>query len=89
MFRVLWEHRALDELLRLWMHEDVAGRAALTAAAHRLDLQLEANAIEVGESRTNPFRLVIERPLVATFAVDQRRKIAYVLQVWECSRRKN
>jgi hypothetical protein len=81
MFRVRWERRALDELTDQWLEADSVLRQAITAAAHRIDGRLQADAANEGESRPNDRRIMFEPPLAVTFRIEADGRTASVLHV--------
>jgi hypothetical protein len=82
MFRVEWIQAALDDLVRIWLTLDSAGRLAITDAAHLIDVQLADSADTAGESRSGNLRIHYIKPLGFTFEVDAAQGIARVANVW-------
>jgi hypothetical protein len=80
MYRVRWERRALDELTDHWIQADSLQRRATTAAVHRIDKRLQADAPDEGESRAQGRRIVFEPPLAVTFRIEPDGRTVSVLQ---------
>jgi plasmid stabilization system protein ParE len=67
-FRVIWTRAARDQLADIWLsHPD---RAAVTAAAHRIDQLLGRDPANQGEGRPNNRRIMFESPLVVIYRID-------------------
>ncbi len=81
MYRVRWERRALDELADQWVGAHSSERQAITAAVHKIDERLRADAASEGESRAEGRRIVFEPPLAVTFRVEADGRTVSVLQV--------
>jgi hypothetical protein len=58
MFRVDWLQTALDQLTTIWMSAGPAQRQAITAAAHRIEQQLQADPFTASESRPQERRIL-------------------------------
>lgn len=52
MFSVRWEGQALNELAAVWTEADSVMRRDITAASRRIDLLLQGNPEQQGESRS-------------------------------------
>jgi plasmid stabilization system protein ParE len=78
-YRVVWRRIARDQLALIWT--TAPDRAAVTEAANAIDALLERNPSNCGESREGNQRILIERPLVVVFAVDEQQKKVVVLSV--------
>jgi hypothetical protein len=70
MFRIDWLQSASDELARLWTQADSDLRQALTAASHEIDLRLQNDPNNEGESRLKGRRITFISPLAVTFRVE-------------------
>jgi hypothetical protein len=88
MYLVYWTPEALDELTVLWTGADSATRTAITQATDLFDRLLARNPGHVGESRDELQRIAFQAPLGLTFEIDERRRIAFVLHVWQCRKRR-
>lgn len=81
-YGVIWLEAALAQLARsyvpLW---GTPQGAEVTAAMARIDLRLEANAPNEGESRAGLVRLLIEGPLWVEFEVHEAHRVAIVTTV--------
>jgi hypothetical protein len=87
MSTVRWVRSALNELAALWIQGDSAMRQAITAAAHRIDQELQRDPENTGESRGGEERVAFVFPLGVRFEVDKEHSVVRVLQVWSWSRR--
>jgi plasmid stabilization system protein ParE len=83
MFTVRWKRIARDRLAELWMQ--ASDRSAVTAAANRIDVLLQFDPDNQGESRDRGRRLLVEPPLGVIFRVNHQKRIVYVLRVWRTS----
>jgi hypothetical protein len=88
MFIVRWARSARDELAALWIQAESERRQEITAAAHRIDQELETNPDGVGESRLGNERVAFFFPLGIRFDVDQEQSTVRVLQVWNYRQRR-
>jgi len=71
-YTVEWLSRAERELARIWL--DAPMRAAVEAAARSIDEQLQRDAMQAGESRSeDEVRVVIVSPLVAEVQVNEEK----------------
>ncbi len=84
-YRVVWNRAAEADLASVWIGS--RDRAAVTAAAHRLDESLREAPEETGESRDKGCRIGIESPLVILFRVEPSERTVYVLAAWSRSTR--
>jgi hypothetical protein len=69
-----------NELARFW--NNAPDRAAVTAAANRIDSLLRRSPSSLGESRGGTTRVFFEPPLAITFRISDSDRIVYVLDVW-------
>ena len=83
MFTVRWRRSALNELASLWTAADSARRQAITTASRAIDLELQRDPQEKGESRPEGRRILLIPPLGVTFRVDVSRSVVWVLHVWQ------
>jgi hypothetical protein len=76
-FMVTWGNDALQELARVWL--DSRGRAAIDAAAMRIDAELSRDPHLKGEEVAEGLRRVDISPLRAYFVIsDDDRKVDVV-----------
>jgi len=78
-FVVTWTRPALQQFLHLWT--TATDPDAIDAAAVRIDQTLSIDAHQQGESRTGPYRILLDRPLAALFVADIDIGVAYVVSV--------
>jgi len=78
-FTVVWKSAAKRQLAEIWM--GASNRAAVTAAADAIDAALRFWPQRCGESRGSDFRLVIEGPLGAFYAVNEEDRLVTVFYV--------
>lgn len=81
MYKVRWVETAVFKLADAWTQADSAQRAAITAAAHRIEEALRISPLDAGESRGEGRRIVIDLPLVVICEVDPDNEIVTVLDV--------
>ena len=86
MFWIRWEEAALNELAALWLQAGSAMREAITAAAHQIDQQLQANPYGLGESRPEGRRVLFFYPLGVLFRIEQDEQTVSVLHIWQFQR---
>jgi hypothetical protein len=79
IYTVRWRRGARDQLAAAWLA--AADLSALTAAANRVDRQLERDPLACGESRSGIERVMFEGPLVIAFEVYEARLKVVVLDV--------
>ena len=84
-YSVVWVHTAEKSLANIWIES--ADRSAVTSAARQIDLALETDPTDVGESRDGNHRVAFEPPLACTFSIHPAAKLVRVLRVWK-SRKK-
>ena len=78
-FHVVWEDAALAELDDIW--NAAPDREGIQNTATRINTELEFNALEAGESRRPPYRVLFKFPLVVWFQVLERLQEVRVLHV--------
>jgi hypothetical protein len=59
-----------DQLTTFWTDSEPDLRKRITAACHQIDVELQTNPLNVGESRTGNKRIAFFSPLAVTFHVD-------------------
>ena len=79
-FTVTWSRTAEETLTELWLGSRVASQ--ITAASDRLDRDLTAHPLAIGESRTDDLRIAFHYPIAITFAVDQIDRKVLIVDVW-------
>lgn len=77
---VVWSPIAENELATLWLNP--ALRAVVTRTSRLLDLRLQRNGANEGESRSGNRRVAFEAPLGITFLVDHTARRISVTHVW-------
>jgi hypothetical protein len=87
-FKVRWAQGALNELAKAWLEADSSLRKKITAAANEIDLELEANPYQLGETRPDGGKIHFIYPLGFSFRVEQDEKTVFLLHVWKFSRKK-
>lgn len=70
MYAVTWMSVALDELADAFVLADQPRRDSIEKAVLKLNMQLAADAIDLGESREGNQRVAFVRPCVIYFRVD-------------------
>ena len=78
-FTVIWSFTALNELAEIWLR--ASDRQAVTDAAEAIDQLLEADPMDVGESRAGGRRILINPPLVVIFNVSVESGTVVVVRV--------
>jgi plasmid stabilization system protein ParE len=79
---VIWTPVAEQRLAQVWL--DAADRDAVREAANRIDAELEAHPVVLGESRSGPTRVAFEGPLGVLFEVIEAPRRVRVLSIWRC-----
>lgn len=74
MFWVEWVQTVLDQVTTYWTNADTDLRKAITAACHRIDLELAADPFKDSESREGDERVAFFAPLTVTFSVHETRR---------------
>jgi hypothetical protein len=81
---VLWKPDCEGDLSELWVHSD--DKAAITAAANRIDVNLRRDPLNTGESREEENdRVYFDPPLGVLFTVDELDRKVHVERVWRIS----
>ncbi len=86
-FKVRWAQAALNELAKAWVEADSELRKKITAAANEIDVQLEANPYQLGESRPDGGKIHFVYPLGFIFRIEQDEQTVSVWHVWPFSRK--
>jgi hypothetical protein len=79
-----WLPSAESELANLG--NDAGERAAVTAAANRLDGQWQISPVSLGESRGGANRIAFETPLAMLFDIDEARLQRLAMGTWLANR---
>ncbi len=80
-YSVIWTPQAEQHLATAWL--TASDRSAITVAAHELELDLQRDPINVGESRRSSVdRIAILPPLGSSFSVVVDDRTVYVTAVW-------
>jgi hypothetical protein len=82
VYRVEWLQSALTQLSAIWVDAAPALRARVTQATHEIDRELRADAVNVGESRSERSRIAFVVPLGLLFRVATESRLAVVERVW-------
>jgi hypothetical protein len=85
-YTVTWEPEAEQALAAIWT--SARDPVAVTAAADQIDWLLERDPLSEGESRDDPYRIMIVSPLGVTFEVDETSREVWVYHVWRTRRAK-
>lgn len=83
-YTVLWTDFAEGNLARLWI--DSTHRAAVAAAAERIDRDLKHRPADVGESREINHRIHFEFPIAVKFRISEEDRTVFVYAVWSIDR---
>jgi hypothetical protein len=79
-YTVIWSPEAEQALAALWLH--APDRAAVTAAAYRIDQRLTNDPDQQGAARSPGVRILVEPPLAVLFEVSPLDRIVRVFHVW-------
>lgn len=79
-YSVLWRPIAEQRLAEIWMSAN--DRNAVSRAAHAIDEALRVDPEQVGESRADDVRILLEPPLGVLYTVSPDDRMVYVLSVW-------
>ena len=81
-YRVVWLNALEQRLINIYMQADADGNAnAVTRATHLIDQGLQANPLDVGESRTGNSRFASFHPLHIWFEVYAQEQVVLVTTV--------
>jgi hypothetical protein len=78
-YTVLWRVSAEAELAHIW--NSSVDRQAVTAASNAIDRALRFDPVLRGETVRGTIRVIVERPLVVTYRVDEDDRIVRVIGV--------
>lgn len=78
-FTVVWLTVAEQQLAEIWLSS--SQRLAITTAVEEIDEELGRHPLDVGESREDVNRVIITRPLVATYQVEAADRLVRVVNV--------
>jgi hypothetical protein len=80
-YAVHWTEAALNELAAAWTA--ATDRNAVTAASHRLDLDLAADPFAIGLARNSSVnRTAVDLPLGVDYEIIEDDKTVRVVRVW-------
>lgn len=79
-YTVVWSKVSENQLASLWLNVEL--RPLLAKAANAIDVRLQWNAHEVGESRERRERIEFEPPFAVIFECDPTAKHVKVLYIW-------
>jgi hypothetical protein len=79
-YTVVWVRSAEAMLAHLW--NTAPDRNAAARASNTIDNLLGCNPMEVGESRSDPYRMLIVPPLAVHYKVSEDDRLVQVLRVW-------
>jgi hypothetical protein len=55
----------------------------VSASVHRIEASLARRPEDIGESRSNGFRVAFDSPIGIVFRVDEANRLVSVVAVWE------
>jgi len=79
-WKVVWKAEAERQLAVLWTA--ARDRSRMASAAYEIDLQLQTDPNEQGESRDERRRILLVPPLAALFTVRAERNVVVVVAIW-------
>jgi hypothetical protein len=82
MYHVEWLQTPLNELAKVWIQPDPALRKAVTRATQAIDLRLQNNPMNEGESRSGEEHFLIELPLGITYEIHEEQMQVWVTHIW-------
>ncbi len=82
MFSIYRDQAAMVPLKDTWEQASEALRESILQASGRLDQQLQHDPQAQGESRDDKTRILFQAPLGVTFAVDEAKKLVYIVRAW-------
>ena len=80
-FQVVWTPDAEEQLADVWL--DASDRNSLTEAAHRIELALRENPVDIGDELFGTVRTVAYGPLGVDFEVIVDDVRVIVLAAWD------
>jgi hypothetical protein len=83
-YRVVWDHRALDELRQI--RREHPGREGFRHVVTRVNRQLSHGPLQAGESRQHNYRVLFKYPLVVWFEVIGRLQEIRIVHVRKTNR---
>ena len=84
-YSVQWTPYAEARLTELWLEANARGE--ITAVANRIDADLGARPLDVGESREQDRRIHLMAPLGVIYRIDSDQRIVHVLTVWRFNKK--
>lgn len=82
MFSVYKPSTALTELLASWNHADDRARTRIEAAMIGLEMLLQEDPHEQGESRADGTRVRFHYPLAIMYEIDEDNRVVHILRAW-------
>lgn len=83
-----WDEKAYDELADIWVSASPDERDVLGKIVEGLNRELEADPLDVGESRQRNVRVVVRLPLTIWFRVSDDALLVRVGHVHRVPKRK-
>ncbi len=83
-YTVIWQPSAESDLATVWTESKK--RSVISQAANRIENWLRTDSEEVGESREDGRRLLIESPLAVIYRPVPQDRCVFVLAVWLTTR---
>jgi len=82
-YRLIWTERAYDDLADMWVAAEVFTRGRIEAAVNHLNLELQNDPWQVGESRSrDDRRMAFLGPIGVVFRIDDKARSVRVNHVW-------
>lgn len=78
-YTVAFKPAAEQELANIW--SNAPDRAAVTAAAHEIEIALQRDPVACGESRGKGTRVLFHPPLVVQYRVNEADRMVRVVEV--------
>ncbi|MCI0365831.1 MAG: type II toxin-antitoxin system RelE/ParE family toxin [Phycisphaerales bacterium] len=85
-YRVIFSPQADRDLVDLWLESDE--QRAITEAVDDLVRRLEANPMQVGESRREMRRIALQWPVGIEFDINESSQEVHIYRFWTFKRRR-
>jgi hypothetical protein len=82
MFIIYRTQSAMTPLKDSWEQAEAPLRDAILQASRLIDLELQHDPQERGESRDDRTRILFQAPLGVLFEVDETKRIVHILRTW-------
>jgi hypothetical protein len=82
MFIIYRNQSAMTPLKDTWENAEAPLRDAILQASRLVDLQLQENPQQQGESRDGTRRIVFQAPMAVEFEVDEQKQVVHILRAW-------